>query len=63
MSWQPEVDEIHRRHELAKKLGGEKAVAKHHEAGKLTVRERIERLIDQGSFKEYGLLTGSAKYD
>jgi len=32
--------------------GGEKAVAKQHEKGKLTARERIERLLDPGSFVE-----------
>lgn len=63
MSWQPEVDEIRRRHEIAKQMGGEKAVEKHHKAGKLTVRERIDGLLDDNSFREYGSLTGAAKYD
>jgi len=35
--------------------GGEKAVKKQHEAGKLTARERIELLIDEGSFEEIDL--------
>ena len=40
-----------------KALGGgsAKAVAKHHEAGKLTARERIELLFDEGSFSEYDM--------
>jgi len=63
MNWQPEVDEIRRRQEIAKQMGGEKAIAKHHQDGKLTVRERIDSLLDKGSFKEYGALTGAAKYD
>ena len=32
--------------------GGEKAIAKQHEKGKLTARERIDLLLDKGSFEE-----------
>jgi len=63
MSWIPEIEEIHRRRKLAEACGGEAAVAKHHAAGKLTVRERIGRLLDAGSFQEVGKLAGRAKYD
>jgi acetyl-CoA carboxylase carboxyltransferase component len=34
------------------KMGGEKAVAKHREKGKLTARERLDRLFDPGTFRE-----------
>ena len=63
MSWLPEIEEIHRRRALAEACGGEAAVAKHHAAGKLTVRERIARLLDAGSFREVGKLAGRASYD
>lgn len=63
MSWQPEVDELHRREELAKLMGGEERVAKHRAQGKLTVRERIEQLLDQGTFHETGALAGKATYE
>ena len=63
MSWQPEVDEIRRRVELAKQMGGAERVARQHDAGRLTVRERIDRLLDAGSFREVGALTGTASYD
>ena len=33
-------------------MGGEKAVAKHHEQGKLTARERLDHLFDPGTFRE-----------
>ena len=33
-------------------MGGEKAVAKQHEKGKLTARERLDLLFDAGSFRE-----------
>lgn len=62
MSWQPEVDEIKRRVELAKQMGGEANVARQHANGRLTVRERIERLLDPNSFHETGVLAGRAAY-
>ena len=63
MSWQTEVDEIKRREELAKQMGGEANVARQHANGRLTVRERIERLLDPGSFHETGALAGKAVYE
>ena len=62
MSWQKEVDELRRREELAKALGGEERIAKHHSQGKYTVRERIDLLLDAGSFHELGTLAGKATY-
>lgn len=37
-------------------MGGDERVARQHSQGKLTVRERLDRLFDTGSFTEYGLL-------
>jgi acetyl-CoA carboxylase carboxyltransferase component len=62
VSWKPELDEIARREELAKRMGGEERVARHRAAGRLPVRERIERLLDEGSFHEIGALAGRARY-
>ena len=62
-TWQPEVDEIRRREKLALEMGGADNVARQHDGGKLTVRERIDRLIDPGSFAETGQLAGKATYD
>src|SRR5918997_6450738 len=42
--------------EAARRGGGEQAVARQHERGKLTARERIERLLDPGSFVETDML-------
>ncbi len=50
MSWEPEIEELRRRLELAHAMGGPENVARQHKAGRLTVRERIERLLDPGSF-------------
>jgi acetyl-CoA carboxylase carboxyltransferase component len=63
MSWQPEVDEIKRRMELAAQMGGPANVERQHAGGKLTVRERIARLLDPGSFHELGALTGRPTYE
>ncbi len=63
MTWQPEIDEIRRREELARLMGGSANVERTHAAGRLTVRERIARLLDQDSFHESGALAGNAKYD
>jgi methylmalonyl-CoA decarboxylase subunit alpha len=63
MSWRSEIDEIHRRRRMAEACGGADAVAKHHAAGKLTVRERIAELLDPGTFREVGKLAGRASYD
>lgn len=41
---------------LAKLGGGEERIAKHHEKKKLTARERVEYLLDEGSFEEMGML-------
>jgi acetyl-CoA carboxylase carboxyltransferase component len=63
MSWRPEVEEIEHRRELAKQLGGEERVLRQHNEGKYTIRERIDRLLDPGSFTEYGSLAGTAEYE
>ncbi len=63
MSWEPELEELARRTALAAELGGAEKVERHHAQGKLTVRERIDALLDPGSFHEVGALTGRATYD
>ena len=63
MSWQQEIEEIQRRVAMAEKMGGEEGVAVQHSRGKLTIRERLALLCDEGSFQEIGRLAGSAEYD
>lgn len=46
-------DELKERNELALKGGGQQRINKQHESGKLTARERIEALLDPGSFTEF----------
>ncbi|MED5365561.1 MAG: carboxyl transferase domain-containing protein, partial [Pseudomonadota bacterium] len=63
MSWEPEIEELKRRVSLAHGLGGTEKVARQKAAGRLTVRERIDGLVDGGSFHETGAISGTATYD
>jgi acetyl-CoA carboxylase carboxyltransferase component len=49
------VDDLHERRERAKLGGGEDKIARQHEQGKLTARERLALLIDEGTFTELGI--------
>jgi methylmalonyl-CoA decarboxylase subunit alpha len=49
------VDDLHERREKAKLGGGEEKIAVQHERGKLTARERIDLLVDEGTFVELGI--------
>lgn len=62
MSWEKDIEELRRREALAEQMGGEERVARQKTSGKLTVRERIDALIDQGSFHEVGKIAGAASY-
>jgi 3-methylcrotonyl-CoA carboxylase beta subunit len=54
---------LHAREEQVKLGGGKKAIDKHHARGKLTARERIDALLDEGSpFLEIGLFTAWEMY-
>ncbi|MCZ6874010.1 MAG: methylmalonyl-CoA carboxyltransferase, partial [bacterium] len=63
MVWQPEINELHYRQQLAQQMGGEEGLARQRRRGKLTVRERIDALSDTGSFQEIGVLAGNATYE
>ena len=42
-------------------MGGQDAVAKHHARGRLTVRDRIDLLVDRDTFHERGQIAGSSE--
>ncbi len=50
------VSELHSRRKKNLAMGGAERIAKQHERGKLSVRERLALLYDEGSFVEFGLL-------
>lgn len=63
MSWQPEIDELRHREGLAEQMGGADKVERQHHFGKLTVRERIAKVADPGTFNEIGKTAGVGTYD
>ncbi len=46
------IKDLKERQKRLLEMGGQKAVAKHKEKGKLTARERLDRLFDPGTFRE-----------
>jgi acetyl-CoA carboxylase carboxyltransferase component len=50
------LEDLNKRKEAAYHAGSEKAVQRQHERGKMTARERVEYLLDPGSFVELDLL-------
>jgi propionyl-CoA carboxylase beta chain len=63
MSHQDRFDELHRRHAEAELAGGEERVRRQHKAGKKTARERLEILLDAGSFAEIDKLVVHQSHD
>jgi propionyl-CoA carboxylase beta chain len=63
MSWKKELQEKHRRDALAEQMGGEEKLARQSARGKLNARERLNLLLDEGSFREVGKLAGKGHYD
>ncbi|MFW2422480.1 MAG: acyl-CoA carboxylase subunit beta [Porticoccaceae bacterium] len=49
------LNELENRRERAKQGGGEKRIAAQHAKGKLTARERVDLLLDEGSFEEWDM--------
>ena len=63
MPWSNQIKEIARRRDAARRQGGESAVVRQHARGRLTIRERVEGLLDPGSFREIGPITGASDPD
>ena len=49
------LDELEARRQRAREGGGDRRVAAQHARGKLTARERLEVLLDEGSFEEWDM--------
>jgi acetyl-CoA carboxylase carboxyltransferase component len=54
--WDARVADLNERREAALAMGGPERVERQHGMGKMTVRERIDALCDEGTFVEYGQL-------
>lgn len=63
MTWEAELEELRQRQALALEMGGAEKVERQHQAGRLTVRERLAALLDEGSFHEIGGISGNGSYD
>jgi len=63
MDWTLAIEELHRRRDAVRKMGGKERVDRQHSEGKLTIRERIEALVDEGTFFEVGSTMGRSQYD
>jgi acetyl-CoA carboxylase carboxyltransferase component len=61
MNWKREVEGIEARRRLAAEHGGPEAVERQHRLGRRTIRERIDHLVDAGSFQEHGPIAGHAE--
>lgn len=61
-TWDPEIAMLRERQRIARQMGGEQKVLAQKSKGKLTVRERIERLLDPASFRELGSIAGTCQY-
>lgn len=55
MTSQDKVNELIQKREIARLGGGQKRIDAQHEKGKLTARERIDILLDDGSFEEFDM--------
>jgi acetyl-CoA carboxylase carboxyltransferase component len=59
MAFEKELKELEQRRARALQMGGIEKIKKQHDKGKLTARERIDRLLDPGSFLEVGMFNHS----
>lgn len=57
------VKHLHEKRELAKLGGGEARLESQHKKGKLTARERLHFLLDDGSFEEIGMFVSHRSTD
>ena len=61
--WQEIMEEFLARGETAQAMGGTEKIEKRRTAGLLNARERIDALVDPGSFQELGTLVGALSHD
>lgn len=59
MAFEKQLEELRQKKERALMMGGPEKIKKQHDAGKYTARERIDKLLDGGSFDEIGMLNHS----
>ena len=60
--WATELAELAQRRAHSLAMGGPEALAKFKASGRLNARERIAALLDEGTFREFGRITGKGHY-
>lgn len=60
--WAAELAELQQRRAQARAMGGPEAVARFKASGRMHARERIDHLLDPGTFRELGRTTGKGHY-
>lgn len=63
MSFEYAVEEIDYVKALGREMGGPERIKRQHDGGRYTIRERVEKFVDPGTFIEAGPLVGAAEYD
>ncbi len=61
--WRQELEELSLKRELGKRMGGREGIDRQHAQGRLTVRERLDLLLDAGSFEELYTAYGETQHD
>ncbi len=56
--WEQTLEDLDRRRQHARGMGGPERLDKHRGTGKLDARARVQRLLDPGTFREIGTLVG-----
>jgi len=59
MNFKNKLDELFEKRKKILEMGGPAKIERQHARGRLTARERIDRLLDQGSFMEIGMFNHS----
>ena len=63
MTWTLEMERLAQMRELGKRMGGQEGIERQKSQGRLTVRERIDLLVDPNSFEEVGTVNGVSRWD
>ncbi|MXW24984.1 MAG: propionyl-CoA carboxylase [Dehalococcoidia bacterium] len=63
MPWEHAIEDMEYIRALGREMGGPERIDRQHAGGRYTIRERIEKMVDPGSFVEAGPMVGAAEYD
>ena len=61
--WDDTLDDLAARRTTAQGMGGAEKLGRRHDAGRLDARQRLDELLDPGSFTEIGVLAGTVPAD